>query len=342
MKELISIIVPVYKVDSNYLKKCIDSILNQTYTNIEVLLINDGTEQINVEYMEKIISSDDRVKLYGDENHGVSYARNLGIQHAEGTYITFVDSDDFIDEYYCEKMLNKMIEADADCAICGYNRVYNKSREICNCDTKWNMIDGYEFLEKVLNVQEGVGFCHMKMIKTKILRENNVFFNPSLSHAEDAMFCIELAKHLKKVCKLNEPLYNYVFNNSSVVRKYDANYTKKYMASMLCGKECFLMNYSEDRNIQQLYYDYVVYHILLIIVNFCYHPLNGKNYIQKYNSIKEICAIPEFKEAIKNGDYYKLSISRRVTLFTIKYKLYVLTSIIAYVRQAQFRSKSNW
>ena len=101
MNDLISVIVPVYNV-KNYLEKCLDSIINQTYKNLEIILINDGStdESLDICYMYE--KKDNRIKVYNQENHGLSYTRNRGIEIARGKYIGFVDSDDVISPFMYE------------------------------------------------------------------------------------------------------------------------------------------------------------------------------------------------------------------------------------------------
>ena len=101
MPPLISVIVPVYKVEC-YLKNCLESILSQTYQNIELILINDGATDGSSEICTTWMNKDTRIKYYYQENSGVSAARNLGMENACGQYIAFVDSDDFVEKYFCE------------------------------------------------------------------------------------------------------------------------------------------------------------------------------------------------------------------------------------------------
>ena len=332
MIEKISVIVPIYIVDSIYLKECIESIINQTYKNIEIILVNDGMTPESYEYLKTL--RDKRIKIIGDKNKGVSYARNLGIENAAGEYITFIDSDDYIEIDYCKKMLDKIKLEKADCVVCGYNRVYNDNKEVLNCDAKWKKLNSQEFLSKVLTVQSALGFVHMKLLKTNILKKNNINFNISLTHAEDAEFCVRLSKYINKIVKINEPLYNYRFNSESAVRKFDKEYSNKYLKSLLETKKNIDIN---NKELNQLYNNYVIYHVLLVIVNYCFHPNYSKKIKDKYKCLKEICNIKEYKEAIKKSNYIGLSFSRKITLFTVKYKLYIFTMVIALIRQKQFK-----
>lgn len=117
MNNLISVIVPVYKVEK-YIKKCIESIINQTYENLEIILVDDGSPDNCGKICDEYAKKDKRIKVIHKENGGVSSARNLGLEKSNGQYITFIDSDDWIEEEYCEILLTTLKEQNADCAIC--------------------------------------------------------------------------------------------------------------------------------------------------------------------------------------------------------------------------------
>ena len=119
MSKLVSVIVPVYNVES-YLKECVDSLINQTYKNIEILLIDDGSTDTSGVICDQYIKIDTRVQVKHKKNGGLSDARNTGIDMASGDYIMFVDSDDYVADNYVEIMLNAMVSQQVDIVICGY------------------------------------------------------------------------------------------------------------------------------------------------------------------------------------------------------------------------------
>ena len=125
MNDLISVIVPVYNV-KNYLEKCLDSIINQTYKNLEIILINDGStdESLDICYMYE--KKDNRIKVYNQENHGLSYTRNRGIELARGKYIGFVDSDDVISPFMYEFLYKAINEYNSKISICDFVRFSDK------------------------------------------------------------------------------------------------------------------------------------------------------------------------------------------------------------------------
>lgn len=321
---LISIVVPVYNVQ-DYINRCVESLTKQTYKNLEIILVDDGSTDNSPKMCDDLAKKDNRIKVIHKKNGGVSSARNVGIDNAKGEYISFVDSDDWIDETFCEEMYNTLISNNTDYIMCGYKRVYEDGHmDSFNDDNSIITIDSDTFTNKVLDVEPGYGFVHMKMLKRDKI--GKVRFNESLKVGEDALFNIQLCENIDKVTIFSKPLYNYFFNANSLVRKYDSNYVNKYYESMEA-----MYNFLGDKN--NKVYKYISFHVLLVCVNYCYHPDNK----EQMKSLKEVCNMPLFKEAIKKTNYDNWSITRKVTLFTIKHKLYLLTAMICKIRQKQFK-----
>ena len=122
-RPIISIIVPVYNVES-YLERCINSILNQTFKNFELILVDDGSTDKSGEICDSFAGYDKRIRVIHKKNGGLSSARNVGLDVSIGKYIGFVDSDDWIDEFMYEKLYRNMIKTKSDIVICNFSRVY--------------------------------------------------------------------------------------------------------------------------------------------------------------------------------------------------------------------------
>lgn len=340
MKDLISIIVPIYNVEK-YLNKCIESIVNQTYENIEIILIDDGSNDNSGIICDEYAKKDNRIIVVHKENGGVSSARNKGLKIAKGEWISFVDADDWIEQIFCQTLLNKVTQEQADIALCGYNRItYNRIEKI-NANNQEVFLNSNEYLVKSLNPQTGFGFCHMKLIKKEVLK--SISFNERIEVGEDALFNIQLSTYIKKAVFLKQPLYNYRINNQSVVKRYDENYANKYLKSMKIIEEYIWQEYNEENEenieIKQNYYNFVAYHIMLIIVNYCYHPDNKMCNAQRKNMLKEVINNDLFIIGLKKSNYNNISLTRKITLYTLKHKLYWLTAIICKIRQKQNRRK---
>ena len=333
-KDLISVIVPIYKVEK-YLSRCVDSIINQIYKNLEIILVDDGSPDNCGMICDEYAKKDNRIKVFHTKNEGVSSARNLGIKNSTGYWICFVDSDDWIERDFCLKLINSIQENCADIVLCGYNRVTGKNKEKINSNGKSQIINGREYLIKCLNPQTNYGFCHMKLIKKKAIDE--IRFNKKLKVGEDALFNIEISSNVNTAIFIKENLYNYRINIYSTVRKFDIQYVDKYLNAIKITSSYLKRNYELDKEILQNFYNFVAFHVMLIAVNYCYNPENKLR--KKISEFSKICDIPEFKEGITKSNYNNLSITRKVTLFTIKHKLYFITQIICKIRQIQNRKK---
>ena len=123
LNKIISVIIPVYNVE-NYIEKCLNSIVNQTYNNLEIIIIDDGSTDNSIAIAEKIAENDKRIRIISQVNQGVSSARNLGLDNASGEYILFIDSDDWLDLETCKIALDTMIKHDADVVMWPYISEY--------------------------------------------------------------------------------------------------------------------------------------------------------------------------------------------------------------------------
>ena len=155
MNDKISVILPVYNVEE-YLRKCINSILNQTYKNFELIIINDGSTDNCPSICDEYKNIDNRIQVIHQENKGLSVARNVGIDLSKGKYITFIDSDDYIDSKYIEILYNLITEYDADISICHHTKIYNKTLIIKTHKEK-------EYKKEILSKKE----AYKKMILDK-------------------------------------------------------------------------------------------------------------------------------------------------------------------------------
>lgn len=217
MSNIISVIVPIYKVEK-YLRECIDSILNQTYTNLEVLLIDDGSPDNCPKICNEYAKMDSRVKVIHKANGGLSDARNVGIDTATGNYIVFVDSDDVIDETMIEKLYLNLTKYNADISECEYvftKQIPTKIKE------KEIQKDEYNNIE-ALNSMYVCGGCKVvawnKMYKRELF--NDIKYPVGKLH-EDVFTTYKLLFKANKVVHTNEILYFYRNRNDSIVNQFN-------------------------------------------------------------------------------------------------------------------------
>lgn len=218
-KELVSIIVPVYNVEK-YLRRCIDSIINQTYRNIEIIIIDDGSTDNSGKICDEYAKRDNRIKIIHQQNKGVSSTRNNGIEHANGKYITFVDSDDFIERKMIETIYNKIICENADIVICGVKSI-DENNNVINqsINTKENKFNNVNAIKVMLDEKLFYSVCWAKLYKKKLF--NNIKFNPKIRIAEDMDVLYRVLYKSNKIVQIPERLYNWTNRKDSVTKEND-------------------------------------------------------------------------------------------------------------------------
>lgn len=203
----ISIIVPIYNT-SKYLNKCIDSLINQTFDDIEIILINDGS----IDDSEVIIKSynDKRIRYFKNKNQGIGKTRNFGIDKAKGEYLMFVDSDDYIASDACYKFFSFMRDNNLDLAVSDfYKDIDGKLEKVNILDFQISSLRENSNLLLDINL----GPCN-KMYKTSLIKDNNIKFVENLKY-EDAPFVIECFKNSNNIGKVNEYLSFYCIHGNS-------------------------------------------------------------------------------------------------------------------------------
>ena len=204
----ISIIVPVYNGES-YIKKCIDSLVNQTKKEIEIIIVNDGSSD-NTE--KKIKEYDDeRIKYFKNKNKGIGYSRNFGIVKSTGKYLMFIDSDDYIEENTCEELYEKAKNEDLDLVVCDFYREFSNKKlkeEIIEDFSNTKLIDNPKLLRTV-NLSPW-----NKLYRRDLIIKNDIRFIEDLKY-EDAPFVIECLYKAKLIGKLNKCLNHYVIRDNS-------------------------------------------------------------------------------------------------------------------------------
>lgn len=236
----ISIIIPIYNVEK-YLDKCIDSALKQTYTNLEIILVNDGSKDNGLDICKKYESMDNRVVLIDKANAGVWLARYDGIKKATGSYISFMDADDYIEKDYIEKLYFKAKENDYDIVACGFKRIDDETGKVFS--TEMNSF-GSLVIEKNKNFEEVISVntsLWNKLYKRELF--NNL---PDLKTKpkvlEDMMFLILVYQYANKIAFVNDLLYNYIVREKSAIstiKQSDILTTEKAMLEI---KDIYMKN----------------------------------------------------------------------------------------------------
>ncbi|MGL5904566.1 MAG: glycosyltransferase family 2 protein, partial [Cetobacterium sp.] len=216
MKPKISIIVPVYNAE-NYLEKCIDSVLNQTFRDFELILVNDGSLDSSGAICDEYSQKDKRIIVIHKKNGGQSSARNAGLDIVKGEYIGFVDSDDWIEPEMYEILYNNIFETHSDISICKTRLVkQNSKEEKIECSNKKYIFEGKEIYDKVFinNIFEW-GPCNKLYKFSKIF---NIRFLEGRVY-EDVVYNLFVYKNVNKISYIDNFLYNYRVDNLSTTRQ---------------------------------------------------------------------------------------------------------------------------
>lgn len=236
----ISIIIPIYNADK-YLQRCIDSLLNQSFRDFELLLIDDGSPDRSGEICELYAKQDSRVRVFHKENGGVSVARQFGIEKALGEYSIYVDPDDWVEFNMLEDLYNSAKDTDADMVICDYyidlpQKSMIKRQPVKSTNSKELLIQLFE--------SELMGAMWNKLIKRSLYVQYNVRFPSGVDFCEDYCVIVQFLLHNLKITYLSHAYYHYnqIDNNQSITRNINHLYLRRVMSfiSELEHLICFL------------------------------------------------------------------------------------------------------
>lgn len=248
----VSVIIPVYNVEK-YLNRCIGSIVNQTYKNLEIILIDDGSPDNCPQMCDEWASKDSRIKVIHKENAGAGLARNTGLEYATGDYVTFVDSDDYIAPETVEKCIEALLKDGSQLAMFGRVDVHYNGKSVKKpVKTDKFLFVNEEVVQDILSglfVNErgfGVGVCG-KTVDLNLIKSHGIRFNSERELlSEDAFFLLELFSHLNSVSLISGNYYYYVQNENSFSRTYKKNYQEMNDNFIIRSIElCEKLGYSE-------------------------------------------------------------------------------------------------
>ena len=214
----ISVIVPVYNVEK-YLAECVDSVLSQTFTDFELLLIDDGSKDGSGAICDEYAAKDSRVRVFHKENGGVSSARNLGLDNANGEWIVFVDADDWLELTMLEKMCHVAVEHNADCVYCDFNMAFENKivryKSASYSDNKTNFIKKY--------IATGWTCLWNILTKKDLYNKHSLYFPTQICYCEDFWLSVRLFHYANRVSYVEKPLYNYNrMNETSIMHKLNS------------------------------------------------------------------------------------------------------------------------
>lgn len=248
----ISVIVPVYNVEK-YLRKCLDSLVNQTLKNIEIIIVNDGTKDNSQEIINEFKEKYKNIKSYIKENSGLSSARNYGLEYANGDYIAFVDSDDYIELDMYEKMYKKAISNNFDLVVCDLKYIYPKKEKLAYSNISEDIIGKDNLKKEMIKIYPAAWNKLYKkdLFNKKIRFKEKVWF-------EDVEFIYRLFPYINNIGVIREPLYNYLQRDGAITSVFDKR-LYDYIENFNGIIKFYKKNKLYDKYKDELEYSYVRY-----------------------------------------------------------------------------------
>lgn len=333
MSDLISIIVPIYNVEK-YIRRCLDSIVNQTYKNLEIILVDDESTDESGHICDEYLRKDKRIKVIHKKNGGLGFARNSGLDVANGKYVTFVDGDDYIGLTHVQTMLNLLKKSNADTCLAGYTKVYSDS-EVKHVNVLSGEIINDNIMVEILprmcgadtsgkdNIEMSV--C-MVLLSNEIIKSNHLRFVSEREYlSEDLVFDFEYYPLSKCVCVSNNVDYYYCDNEGSLTTKYRSDrfdkqiklyeYISKKSKDLGIWKEC-------KERMQNTVLAIARYSIKL---EYKFINTLGRKVVQ--DNVKKICRNSILKQILYDFNDDNIKISSRIINNLIKREYYFLIKI---------------
>jgi len=316
----ISIIIPIYNT-GEYLHKCIKSILSQTLTDFELILVDDGSVDESCRICDEYAMGDDRIKVIHKENEGVSIARNTALGIAEGEYIGFIDSDDWIEPDMYERLYNHAIQNNCDIVMCDAVTKYDDKPD--EQDTITQLQEDALMMKEDISPEllcEIAGSAWRCIYKREMISVKGIVFPENIPLSEDRIFNILAMGYAKAIYYTKTPFYNRYVRKGSAVSKYYGNYLEIIEKVHHGTMNALKTSWSEDDKYEK-HYEIQTFHMAINAVYMPFYKTSPLTFRQKIQAVKDVCNNNTIRRAISvlnSSDFRaKLIIKKRVLLLCI-------------------------
>ncbi len=344
----VSIIIPVYNTEQ-YLKQCIDSVTAQTLTDIEIIIVDDGSKEECALLCDELAKGDSRIKVIHKENAGVGFARNSGLEIARGEYVGFIDSDDYITPTMYEALYNAAVKQDADLVLSGVCFVGgNTFSKEGDCTEKHyfdedTVFEGEGMKTLLLGVvgakpkepedsRYGVSVWKNIFKRSMIVNENIEFLSQRKYMSEDTLFMVDFIKKAKKAVGIHGAFYCYRRNEVSLSKAYKVDRFDKTMFFLDVLESRLKDALTKDE--YALYFDRLVqgYGRIIASQEIMYAKDNNIKYRDLKKRLKLICEHEKMAKVLKTYPCHQLPKKQAAFAFAMKYKLYFLQKLMVLLR----------
>ena len=348
MEELVSIIIPVYNADL-YLEKCLKSVVSQSYQNLQILCVDDGSKDSSLEILNQYAEKDGRIIVIHKENEGVSVARNIALERVSGDYIMFVDGDDWIDTDTIETAVAVIKKNDVDVVMWSYVRELEKEsakKVIFDSDVYYDKAAVKEKLyrrmvglygEETSKPENADALCTVwgKLYKKDLIIDNEVKFYDirEIGTYEDGIFNLSVFSKVNSAVFINRCMYHYRRNNdSSLTSSYNPNLSNQWNKLFDIIEE-YIEKKEEDETFKIALSNRIVFGLIALGIN---ETERKDGFFNTLKSIGKLTSDTRYRENIKSFDYHYLPIHWRLFFIFAKYRLnigvYLLLLIIQKIR----------
>lgn len=353
---LVSIVVPIYKVPEKFLRQCIESCIKQTLSEIEIILVDDGSPDDCGKICDEYAAKDERINVIHKQNRGLAAARNSGFDAVRGETMLFLDGDDFLDFNCCAQCYKTLKEKNVELLMFDQKVEYGNSTKIihsfknnpqglnldCYKEGDGLLFKGDECKKlqlRVLNFNGRIAMAFQKLMVTDFLRKNNIRHVDELRQGlEGFVFNIQLFNYVSKVFYLPEPFCHYTYNTQSITHKPSEN---NYYLCVSCLE--WINTYIEKCKNKDLLKKELLYRSLFLIVNTaisCYFsPLLDVKYSLRIIGMKKYMRQPLLQLAMKGGERKRMDTQRKIILWLIDHQIWSIIYLLGYMRKRQLDKK---
>ncbi len=343
MDKFLTIIIPIYMVKEQYLRKCLDSLCAQERKDFQVLLIDDGSPESNGKICDEYARKDERFLTVHQTNMGVSEARNTGLRMAQTEWVIFVDADDWVEPKLVESLYQAKEQYDADIYLYDYfeefpdrqiARKLGAERGILNAEwEKQIRIAPFHFLKQKGRKRMYVAHAVWnKMFRLACLMENGIWFEKEIKRGEDSLFLIQALQCAKMIGYLNVPLYHYRRRRESVTNKYNADILRDN-EMLFKKKEEFIGKYGLTEEYQRALYADIC---TSLYSDMRLYYFNENNPEEKKTTSKKILKMIErkpYQMAFQKVEYRELSREQKLFVFLIKRRMIGIVRLLVKLRR---------
>lgn len=343
MNPKISIIVPVYNIHEHDLRICVESLMQQSMRELEIILVDDGSTGQCRQLCDSFAATDNRIKVIHKQNAGLAAARNTGFDAATGETMMFVDGDDWIDTECCERAYEILKKEEVQMVffniIYEYGKSCMKKMVFGNIGKKYYCDDCKYLQEHSLTHNSFIDQAYAKLIRVDFLRQHNIRHIDELSHgAESFIFSIALFDHLETAYYMPDAMYHYRYSQQGITQHPD---NKKYYLIVKCLNyvEQYIRHCKNYKILEQKLLTRTLYIVVMVAMTGYFSPANQIVYINKVHGFKQFLKEPIVKRAIKTASWRGIDLQRKIILSLIKLHCYPVLYCLGILRYRQLEQR---